>query len=148
MSVIVDIDNAVPDEWVPAQQLFEAWITLALQTHTPAEVSIRIVSKEESAALNQTYRGKSNATNVLSFPADIPKVVESNLLGDLVICAGVLSDEATAQQKPLQAHWAHITIHGVLHLLGYDHIRDEDANTMEQLEINLLKQLGYDNPYL
>jgi len=148
MSVIVDIDNAVPAEWVPDQQTFEKWVRLALQDRSPAEVSIRIVDKDESAALNKTYRNKANATNVLSFPADIPDVVESALLGDLVICASVLSDEATAQEKPLAAHWAHITIHGVLHLLGYDHIHDTDAEAMEQLEINLLKQLGYDNPYL
>jgi probable rRNA maturation factor len=148
MSVIVDIDNAVPNEWVPAQQQFEQWIALALQDHLPAEVSIRIVSKDESAELNKTYRGKTNSTNVLSFPAEIPDVVQSNLLGDLVICASVLSEEATTQEKPLIAHWAHITIHGALHLLGYDHIKDDDATIMEQLEINLLKQLGYDNPYL
>jgi probable rRNA maturation factor len=148
MSIIVDIDNVAVDAWVPTQEAFQKWITLALQNHSPAEISIRIVDEDESAHLNLTYRGKTGATNVLSFPADIPEVVQSDLLGDLVICATVLSDEASAQNKPLQAHWAHITIHGVLHLLGYDHISDNDAAVMEQLEINLLKQLGYDNPYL
>jgi len=148
MPIIVDIDNATVNAWVPTQAAFEEWVTLALQNHSPAEISIRIVDESESAHLNLTYRGKTGATNVLSFPADIPEVVQSDLLGDLVICATVLAAEAVTQGKPLQAQWAHITIHGVLHLLGYDHINDDDAAVMEQLEINLLKQLGYDNPYL
>jgi probable rRNA maturation factor len=146
--ITVDIDNAVSDAWTPTAHDIEQWVNVALQKQAPAEINIRIVSAEESAHLNQTYRGKPGATNVLSFPADIPEVVQSPLLGDLVICASVLEKEAAEQHKPLGAHWAHIVIHGVLHLLGYDHIGDDDAATMENLEINLLKQLGYDNPYL
>lgn len=148
MSVLVDVDNAVPTQPVPTQEDFEKWVTLAVQHRNDVEVSIRIVDEQESAQLNEIYRGKTNATNVLSFPADIPAAVKSPLLGDLVICANIVETEAAAEHKPLQAHWAHITIHGVLHLLGYDHIDDDEANVMEALEINLLKKLGYDNPYL
>jgi probable rRNA maturation factor len=146
--ILVDIDNAAPNAWSPAADDIERWVQLVLREHSPAEISIRIVDADESAHLNHTYRGKSGATNVLSFPADIPEVVQSNLLGDLVICASVLEQEAREQAKPLLAHWAHITLHGVLHLLGFDHQNDDDAQLMESLEINLLKQLGYDNPYL
>jgi probable rRNA maturation factor len=108
---------------------------------------IRIVDEDESAQLNETYRHKSGATNVLSFPFDVPEGIELNLLGDLVICAPVLSREADTQNKTIMAHWAHIIIHGTLHLLGYDHIDDVDAQEMEEKEIALLQTLSISNPY-
>ena len=145
--IVIDIDNVAQVNVVPAQTDFERWATLALKDLPDAEISIRIVSKEESANLNQTYRHKIGPTNILSFPADIPEIVQSPLLGDLIICAAIIEEEAKAQQKPLLAHWAHIVIHGILHLLGYDHQGDNDATVMEALEINLLRQLGYDDPY-
>ena len=108
---------------------------------------IRIVDEDESAQLNETYRHKVGATNVLSFPFEVPEGIELNLLGDLVVCAPVLAREAQEQNKPLMAHWAHIIIHGTLHLLGYDHIDDSDAREMEEKEIALLKTLSISNPY-
>ena len=112
-----------------------------------AELVVRIVNEAESASLNQTYRHKAGATNVLSFPFAAPAGVPSDLLGDIVICAPVVVREALAQRKALLAHWAHLTIHGVLHLLGYDHQDAAQAEAMEQLEIRILAGLGYPDPY-
>ena len=144
----LDIDNTTSNIFVPTQSDFEAWAALALHDYPNAELSIRIVDEAESAQLNGDYRGKPKPTNVLSFPADIPAVVQSPLLGDLVICAAVVAQEAIAQHKPLLAHWAHMTIHGCLHLLGYDHIKLRYAKIMEQLEVQILKKLGFEDPYL
>ena len=112
-----------------------------------AELSIRIVDEAESADLNHTYRHKSGPTNVLSFPCEVPDGVPLDLLGDLVICAPVVAREAQAQGKASEAHWAHMVIHGVLHLRGYDHIDTAEAERMEALEIDILSRLGYPNPY-
>jgi probable rRNA maturation factor len=106
------------------------------------------VDEKESTELNETYRLKSGPTNILSFPVEIPEEIELNLLGDLVICAPVLEKEALEQNKALLNHWAHIVIHGVLHLMGYDHIEDDEAELMEGKEITLLSHLGIKNPYL
>ena len=103
---------------------------------------------DEGQSLNHTYRGKDYATNVLSFPADLPPELDLPLLGDLVVCAPVVAREATEQHKQLNAHWAHMVIHGCLHLLGYDHIDDAEADEMEALERELLAQLGIADPYL
>lgn len=114
-------------------------------------LDIRIVSEIESQALNRDYRGKDKPTNVLSFPAELPPELIAELdevpLGDLAICAEVVAREAVEQGKPLLAHWAHMTVHGVLHLLGHDHIEEADAARMEPLEIAILAELGVDNPY-
>ncbi len=134
---------------LPSEAQLQAWIDIALKDYgKETELVIRIVDTQESADLNQQYRQKSGATNILSFPFEVPEHIELNLLGDLVICAPVLEAEALEQQKDLYDHWAHIVIHGVLHLLGYDHITDEDALIMEEKEIYLLNELNIKNPYL
>jgi len=135
--------NNVPDE-----QQIQHWIDVALQDHSKdTEIVVRIVDEQESAELNQQYRHKTGPTNILSFPVEIPEGIELDLLGDLVICAPVLEKEALEQQKALVDHWAHIIIHGVLHLLGYDHITEEEAELMENKEINILETLTIANPY-
>ncbi|MGL4679992.1 MAG: rRNA maturation RNase YbeY, partial [Plesiomonas shigelloides] len=109
--------------------------------------TIRIVDEEESHHLNLTYRGKDKPTNVLSFPFEAPPGIELPLLGDLIICRQVVEAEAVEQQKELSAHWAHMVVHGSLHLLGYDHIEDEEAEEMESLETEIMQEMGYPDPY-
>lgn len=111
------------------------------------EICIKIVTKEESQYLNNTYRQKNKPTNVLSFPSEIPDFVDSPLLGDLAICESVVKKEAQQQNKAVFDHWAHLTIHGCLHLLGFDHIENDEAEAMESLEIMLLTKLGIASPY-
>jgi probable rRNA maturation factor len=113
-----------------------------------AEVSVYIVDEAESQELNSQYRGKDKPTNVLSFPADIPEEVGVPLLGDLVVCAPVVEREAQEQGKTLNAHWAHMLVHGTLHLLGYDHLEDDEAEVMEALETRLVTQLHFPAPYI
>lgn len=133
---------------IPSRYYLQRWACAALASQRKtAELTIRIVDSKESAKLNQTYRHKPGATNVLSFPFESPPGIALPLLGDLVICAPVVAAEAIAQNKPLLAHWAHMVVHGVLHLLGYDHVKKIDAEKMEKLEIKILAQLGYPNPY-
>lgn len=112
------------------------------------ELTIRIVDKDEIKNLNCKYRNKNNPTNVLSFNVDIPKEIKSNYIGDVVICTEVIESEAIKQNKTFNSHFTHIIIHGVLHLLGYNHIEKTDKNEMEDLEVKLLKKIGFDNPYL
>lgn len=147
MSIELCLQNASSVNEVPDQREIELWLHLALQ-HLPAAVlTIRIVDEAESTTLNQQYRQKSGATNVLSFPADLPEEVDLPLLGDLVVCAPLVLAEAASQQKPVKAHWAHLVIHGTLHLLGYDHLEDAQAAQMESLETELLGKLGFADPY-
>lgn len=142
------IQNASMSTQLPSEQDLQTWIDTALDDYAPdTEIVVRIVDELESAALNSQYRHKQGATNILSFPADLPEELELDLLGDLVVCAPVLEREAHEQHKVLQHHWAHILIHGVLHLLGYDHLNDKDAEDMETKEIALLKTLDIPNPY-
>jgi probable rRNA maturation factor len=131
---------------VPDSAAFRLWAEAALEK-PHAEVVIRIVDREESAALNSTYRGKTGPTNVLSFPFVVPEGVPNDLLGDLVICAPVVEREAAEQGKPVEAHWAHMVVHGMLHLQGYDHIEEAEAEIMENREIAILRGLGMENPY-
>ncbi len=133
---------------LPDEQQIQGWVDAALQNHpSDTEIVVRIVDEQESAELNQQYRHKSGPTNILSFPVELPDGIELDLLGDLVICAPVLEKEAIEQQKVLADHWAHIIIHGVLHLLGYDHIEDDEAEVMESKEISILNTLKIANPY-
>jgi probable rRNA maturation factor len=112
-----------------------------------AELTIRLVDEPESQELNREYRQKDKPTNVLSFPADLPDIVNLPLLGDLIICAPVVAKEAEEQQKPLESHWAHMVVHGTLHLLGYDHIDENDANIMEAIETDVLAAMSIACPY-
>lgn len=140
----------LPRRGLPAAASFRRWIAAALAGaghRGDAELSVRIVDADEGRQLNATYRGKDYATNVLSFPAELPPGVELPLLGDLAICAPVVLREAAEQHKAVRDHWAHLTIHGVLHLLGYDHIEDAEAEHMETLETRVLAGLGIDDPY-
>lgn len=153
VSLEVAVSYAVPRKGVPAAASFRRWVAAALDTRIrEADLALRIVGEDEGRALNRHYRGKDYATNVLSFPAErppgLPKNARFPLLGDLVICAPVVAREATEQRKPLPAHYAHLTVHGALHLLGWDHDNDADAHAMEQLEREILAGLGIDDPYL
>lgn len=133
----------------PSEQQFQLWLDTVLQEDDQdSEIVIRLVDDQESAELNQQYRHKQGPTNILSFPFEAPDGFDTDLLGDLVICAPLIALEALQQNKQLFDHWAHITIHGVLHLLGYDHIDDAEAEEMEALEIKILSRLNINNPYL
>ena len=144
----VDIQYAVDKDGLPTRRELKQWAEAALvESRSDAEITIRIVNEEESAELNQTYRHKNGPTNVLSFPAEVPEEVEVDLLGDLVICAPVVAREANEQKKPLKAHWAHMVVHGCLHLQGYDHQNDKQAHKMEQIETNVLIKMGFNDPY-
>lgn len=149
MKNVVDIQNACDAQELPTDDLFQQWVdtTLASVTEQEFELTIRLVNITESQQLNKQYRQKDKPTNVLSFPFEVPEGIELNLLGDLVICSSVVENEAKTQNKALFDHWAHMVIHGCLHLLGYDHINDTDANEMETLEIQILAKLFIANPY-
>jgi probable rRNA maturation factor len=147
----VAVGYAAPRKGVPASASFRRWIEAALKgarRRKASEVSIRIVDAEEGQALNLQYRGRDYATNVLSFPVELPPGVDLPLIGDLVICAPVVAREAAEQGKKPADHWAHLTIHGTLHLLGYDHIDEAEAEAMEALETKVLAGLGIADPYL
>ncbi|NRD72835.1 rRNA maturation RNase YbeY [Shewanella sp. VB17] len=144
----LDLQIATDNDSLPTQENVELWVLTALKnTMTEAELTIRIVDVIESQQLNHTYRGKDKPTNVLSFPFDAPPEIDIPLLGDLVVCASVVEHEAIQQNKSLQAHWAHMIVHGCLHLLGYDHINDAEAEEMESIETQLIESLGFNNPY-
>lgn len=149
MTYQIDIESNSQSQHIPALPELERWISAALQSQNfeTAEVSVYIVDEDESQELNAQYRGKDYPTNVLSFPADIAEEVGVPLLGDLVVCAPVVEREAQEQGKTLQAHWAHMLIHGTLHLVGFDHIDDDEAETMETLETQIVTGLGYPAPY-
>ena len=131
----------------PEPALLQTWATAAYLKTAPAIASMQVATSEEIQQLNKQYRDKDKATNVLSFPMQSPEEVGVNLLGDIVLCAAVINSEAKQQSKAENAHWAHMVVHGMLHLQGFDHIRNEEAEEMEQLEIKILNQLGFDNPY-
>lgn len=145
----LDIQIATEATEIPSAELFQLWVDAALTvTDSDTELTIRLVDEKESADLNQQYRHKSGPTNILSFPFDPPPGMDMELLGDLVVCVPVIQQEAINQNKLINHHWAHIIIHGVLHLLGYDHIEEQDAEEMEALEIEILHTLNIANPYL
>jgi probable rRNA maturation factor len=147
MTIVIDIQYATGSKDVPDRRKISKWARLALNgVRDAAVLTIRIVDAKEAAVLNKTWRGINKATNVLSFPAgDNPLMPE--LMGDVVICAPVISREAAEQDKTAQAHWAHMIIHGILHLAGYDHTGKRDAKKMEALEIEKLESINFPNPY-
>ena len=148
--MIIDLQIACEQETgLPTAEQIEQWATAAVQPQSDeVEMTVRIVDEAESHELNLNYRGKDRPTNVLSFPFECPDEVELPLLGDLVICRQVVEREAQEQDKPVIAHWAHMVVHGSLHLLGYDHIEDDEAEEMESLETQIMTGLGFADPYL
>ncbi len=147
----IHVGYAVSRKGLPAPISFRRWVEAALRgarRRRPAELAIRIVDADEGRALNRDYRSKDYATNVLSFPAELPPAIHLPLIGDLAICAPVVAHEASEQGKALRDHWAHLTVHGVLHLLGYDHVVEAEAEVMERLETGILARLGIADPYL
>jgi probable rRNA maturation factor len=147
MSIEVEVQIATSFKPVPGQEAFTQWAGAALQGHGSSIVTVRLVDREESRALNDRFRGIDKATNVLSFPAELPSEIGIPLLGDLVICAPLVEAEALEQGKAPRDHWAHLTVHGVLHLLGYDHEEESAAREMEAIEVRILQLLGIANPY-
>lgn len=144
----LDMEDVSSSRQVPGLDQVQRWAEAALkQCRRELELSIRIVGEVESAQLNETYRHKSGPTNVLSFPADLPPELKLPLLGDLVICAPVVLREAQEQSKTPEAHWAHMVVHGCLHLIGYDHLENSEAEEMETLETGILVGLGFPPPY-
>lgn len=161
MNLQIDIDQACEDP-APDEDDIRRWITAALEdsdraSNSPgnlshkdqdaAEISVRLVDEREMSTLNETWRGKAGTTNVLSFPSDLPAGVQHPLLGDIVICSAVVAREAVEQHKTDAEHWAHMLVHGCLHLLGYDHVEVDEAELMEDLERKILDNLGYPDPY-
>ncbi|MGH8397647.1 MAG: rRNA maturation RNase YbeY, partial [Gammaproteobacteria bacterium] len=131
----ITVQKATQVKTLPTGARFTRWVNAALAgRRVSAELTIRLVDEVESATLNRTYRHKDYPTNVLSFPASLPAGIQTSLLGDLVICAPVVLREAAQQNKAIESHWAHLTVHGSLHLLGYDHETDTQAQEMESLE--------------
>ena len=152
MDVTIHVDRDQAD--APDDESFRIWVMSALSgghsnrlEGNSAELSIQLVNSDQMTDFNTRYRDKHTDTNVLSFPVDADLQHRTGLLGDLILCDEVINREAAEQAKPRDHHWAHITIHGVLHLLGYDHVDSKSANVMEGIEINTLKKLGIANPY-
>jgi len=160
MEIELDIQLATECEHFPREDQLKTWILSALEQADVSFVSpsltVRVVSMEESQQLNSDFRGKNQPTNVLSFPFEPPEGIDfsqtdhflDEYLGDLAICAKLVEKEANNQLKLVQSHWAHLIIHGTLHLLGFDHIEEDQANRMESLEIAILASCGFSNPYI
>jgi|TARA_B110000908_G_C10150996_1_gene401340 probable rRNA maturation factor len=148
MAIELDLQRIANAINLPSDEQFQDWVNIALEhTEKEFELTIRLVDTNEIQQLNRQYRDKDVPTNVLSFPFEVPDCIELNLLGDIVICIEVIAKEAQDQNKEYHSHWAHMVIHGCLHLLGYDHISDDEAMEMESLEIEILSKLGFSNPY-
>lgn len=150
----VDVQIATDDSDLPTPDQFDHWVLGALSAtgyqtpeHLTTEITLRIVDEAEGRELNREYRNKDYATNVLSFPFEGPEDIPLALLGDLVICAPVLKQEAQEQNKSELSHWAHLVTHGTLHLLGYDHMEADEADEMEALEVQILNHFGFADPY-
>lgn len=150
MIVTVEIATTEPTG-LPTEKELQGWAVAAMNATKPdaGDITIRLVDTEEMRQLNRDFRHQDKPTNVLSFPFEMPKGLEdmAPILGDLAICAEVVAREAKEQNKSFSAHWAHMVVHGTLHLLGYDHVTDDEAEIMEPMEVAILKQLGFDNPY-
>lgn len=155
MGLHIDLSVAKPELKIPEEASIKNWIATAVdiestnrRTAEEKEISVRIVDDNEMSGLNKQFRQKTGTTNVLSFPCEMPADIPSPLLGDIIISATRVRLEAKEQSKDEQAHWAHLLVHGTLHLLGYDHINEEEAITMEHLETAILAELGFPNPYI
>jgi probable rRNA maturation factor len=154
VKALLDLQIACEAADLPNEEQLQRWLDMVLtrgvfdeHSDQQQEITVRIVERAESQQLNHQYRGKNSATNVLSFPFEAPPGLSLNLLGDLVICADVVAQEAKQQNKVLLHHWAHMLVHGTLHLLGFDHIEDDEAEQMESMEIVILSKLAIDDPY-
>lgn len=151
MTIDLELQDACGTKTVPGVEQFRSWLETVLAERGHVSLAVRVVGAKEMAALNARYRGRDEPTNVLSFPADLPEAIrgalDSEPLGDIVICAPVVEAEASSQDKPVTSHWAHLTIHGALHLLGYDHQAEVEAEEMEALEARCLSTLGIPDPY-
>ena len=148
MTIILDIQSASTSEDAPDEQSIKRWVGAVIDSNQgDTELIVRIVDEPEGKLLNETYRGVSGATNVLSFPFENQTPEALPLIGDIVVCAPIVEREAQQQNKDLNAHWAHMIIHGVLHLLGYDHQNDSEAAVMEGLETEIMQKLGFPPPY-
>ena len=149
MDLALDLQVACEAPSLPGDALLSAWVAAALEgQRAAAELTIRVVGEAEGAELNQRWRGRPGPTNVLSFPFEVPPgLPPQDLLGDLVICAPVVTREAADQGKTEEAHWAHLVVHGTLHLLGHDHMTEPEAEAMEALETTILARLGFPSPY-
>ena len=143
----LNIQRLVADETLPDDAAFRGWLEVALADAGPVSINLRIVDEAEGWALNRQWRGKDSATNVLSFPADMPLIEGRRVLGDVVLCAPVVAREALHQGKDPLHHWAHLCVHGGLHLLGFDHTEADEAERMEAIEVERLAQLNVPNPY-
>ncbi|NKB34261.1 MAG: rRNA maturation RNase YbeY [Pseudomonadales bacterium] len=155
MNVTIECSNACDSVWIPPIEDCQRWIIAALKgiaVDSNYSISLRFVEESESGELNKNYRGKEKPTNVLSFPANFPDELAESLefrpLGDIIVCPQIIQDEAEQQGKTLNAHWAHMLIHGALHLSGFDHSNESEAELMETHEVNTLEKLGFPNPYL
>ena len=149
-ATLIDRQVALEANDLPRHSELTTWVAAVLERQAEAtdhELTVRFVDTAESQALNRDYRGKDKPTNVLSFPFESPPGITLPLLGDLVICHPVVVREAAEQDKSLRAHYAHMVVHGTLHLLGYDHVDDGDADIMEALEREILASLGVADPY-
>jgi len=144
----ITIQFATRKPSVPRAADIRRWVTAALQKRRPAQLTVRIVDETEGTALNRQWRGKSYATNVLSFPCHGLEEIAPELLGDIVICAPIVAHEAGEQGKDVRAHWAHMLVHGTLHLLGYNHEKAAEAERMESVETDILRDFGYPDPYI
>jgi probable rRNA maturation factor len=147
MSVELELQIASAEAGLPARGDFQHWVSAALLSDCCCSVAIRLVDLDESRQLNRVYRGKDMPTNVLSFVSETPVEIADNCIGDLVICAPVVMQEAVQQHKPSHHHWAHMVVHGMLHLQGHDHEEQDEAEKMEQLEREILAKLGIPDPY-
>ncbi|MEE9159231.1 MAG: rRNA maturation RNase YbeY [Gammaproteobacteria bacterium] len=148
MSVEIDVQYAVMADGLPSVSDIETWIGAVVRGRRKnVQLTVRIVDEEEGTELNERWRQARGPTNVLSFPSEGLEAIAPDLLGDVVICAPVVESEAREQGKSLTAHWTHMVIHGTLHLLGFDHVDEDHAREMELLEAQILKELGYSDPY-
>ena len=145
--IFTEIDPELSGMPLPTTTQIHQWAKPCLPEPFNSELYIRITDNEQMQALNQRFRKKASPTNVLAFPAELPNGVPYSILGDIVLCAPVINQQAQEQNKPNMAHWAHMIVHGILHLRGYDHKHHEQSQQMESLEITHLQSLGFDNPY-